>query len=163
MERLIWIWLGPREDIRAYLTPGVICCEGGNVRVWVEKKNQGGRWCWSLCRNFCGGLVPEWPSLSKEHKVVEAVKDGSFYGLVRCDVRVPPELMEHFSEMTLCLVMQNLRRRTYPLICNSWWSPPVRFCPHKSPLQVLENTEPRTVCGLSAYYFFSVLKCIYQK
>ena len=27
------------------------------------------------------------------------VKDGSFFGLVRRDVRVPPELMEHFSEM----------------------------------------------------------------
>ena len=45
-------------------------------------------------------MVPEWPSLSKEHKVVEAVKDGSFYGLVRCDVRVPPELMKLFTEMT---------------------------------------------------------------
>ena len=43
---------------------------------------------------------PKWPPLSTEHKVVEAVKDGSFFGLVRCDVRVPPELMEHFSEMT---------------------------------------------------------------
>ena len=32
--------------------------------------------------------------------MLDAVKDGSFFGLVRCDVRVPPELMEHFSEMT---------------------------------------------------------------
>ena len=43
---------------------------------------------------------PKWPSLPTKHKVRDAVKDGSFFGLVRCDVRVPPELMEHFSEMT---------------------------------------------------------------
>ena len=43
---------------------------------------------------------PKWPSLPTKHKVLDAVKDGSFFGLVRCDVRVPPELMEHFSEMT---------------------------------------------------------------
>ena len=32
--------------------------------------------------------------------MVEAVEDGSFFGLVRCDVQVPPVLMDHFSEMT---------------------------------------------------------------
>ena len=43
---------------------------------------------------------PKWAPLSTELMVLDAVKDGSFFGLVRCDVRVPPELMEHFSEMT---------------------------------------------------------------
>ena len=38
--------------------------------------------------------------LSTEHKVLDAVKDRSFFGLVRCDVWVPSELMEHYSQMT---------------------------------------------------------------
>ena len=43
---------------------------------------------------------PKWSPLSTELQVLSAVKDGSFFGLVRCDVRVPPELMDHFSEMS---------------------------------------------------------------
>ena len=43
---------------------------------------------------------PEWSPLPTKHEVLNAVRDGSFFGLVRCDVRVPPELMGLFSEMT---------------------------------------------------------------
>ena len=43
---------------------------------------------------------PKCSQLSTELQVLNAVKDGSFFGLVRCDVQVPPELMDHFSEMS---------------------------------------------------------------
>ena len=39
---------------------------------------------------------PKWSPLSTELQVLNAVKDGSFFDLVRCDVRVPPELMDIF-------------------------------------------------------------------
>ena len=32
--------------------------------------------------------------------MLDAVKDGSFFCLVSCDVRVPPELMDRFSELS---------------------------------------------------------------
>ena len=59
---------------------------------------------------------PKWAPLSTELMVLDAVKDGSFFGLVRCDVRVPPELMEHFSEMTPLFGHAKLGRRTYPFL-----------------------------------------------
>ena len=43
---------------------------------------------------------PKWAPLSTELQVLDAVRDGSFFGLVRCDVQVPPELEDRFSEMS---------------------------------------------------------------
>ena len=40
-------------------------------------------------KSFEENWYPKWPPLPTEHKVLDAVKDGSFFGLVRCDMRVP--------------------------------------------------------------------------
>jgi len=38
------------------------------------------------------------PRAVGESTILNCVKDGSFFGALECDIHVPPELRDHFSE-----------------------------------------------------------------
>ena len=35
-----------------------------------------------------------------EQQILEAIQEGTLFGLVECDIKVPEELKDYFSEMT---------------------------------------------------------------
>jgi hypothetical protein len=57
----------------------------------------------SRIRDFVENLERHTMSKSKkmsEQEIVSALKNGDFFGLIECDIRVPEKLHDHFSEMS---------------------------------------------------------------
>ena len=61
-------------------------------------------WVWKEVRNesdvktfITPSSRPRW--IMTQHQILAAVVDGTLFGMVECDVRVPEELQDYFSEM----------------------------------------------------------------
>ena len=73
--------------LRRHVEVGEMCeCE------WKEIRNESVVRLSSLQR-----VAPRWTMTQQE--IIAAVVDGTLFGMVECDVRVPEELQDYFSEM----------------------------------------------------------------